>query len=280
MQLAVLTARPDLEVNQRLLRAAARAGAAMTVLDATVAVASTHTEPTDVAAVLPRIGNWRPLSALAVLEGLEAAGVATPNPAVAIRIGRDHWCTARSLTAARLPVPETVAGSDPSALSAAASDRLGFPVVVKQRRSRMGIGVVRCDHRDHLDAVLDSFWRLGDEVVVQRLVPCHGRSRRLLVVSGRVVAAAELHAPNGDWRSNAARGGSAHSHQPSTDECALAAAAADAVGLGVCGVDLLAGDDRTWVVEVNPSPGFLVLEAASGVDVAHALITDLLARAR
>ncbi len=278
MKLGLLTARPDLEVNRRLVRAAGAAGADMIVLDSTATVASTHALHTDVAAVLPRIGNWRPMSALAVLESLEAAGVITPNTASAIRIGRDHWRTARCLASTELPVPETIAGSDPEAVAAAAAEQLGFPLVVKQRRSRMGIGVIRCDHRDHLDAVLDSFWRLGDEVVVQRLIQCQGRSRRLLVVANRVVAAAELHAPESDWRSNAARGGTARAHCPSEDESDLAVAAAAATGLGICGVDLLPGAEQTWIVEVNPSPGFRVLEAATGVDVASELIGDLIRR--
>jgi RimK family alpha-L-glutamate ligase len=168
-------------------------------------------------------------------------------------------------------VPSTVAGADPDQLAAAVLSTVGFPCVVKQRRSRMGTGVIRCDARDHLEAVLDSLWRLGDEVVVQSFVDCGGSSLRLLVAGDQVAAAARFTAAAGEWRSNAARGGNAAAHSPTPRERELAIAAARALGLGHCGVDLLPGQS-TAVVEVNPTPGFLSLEAATGIDVAAAIV--------
>jgi RimK family alpha-L-glutamate ligase len=154
-------------------------------------------------------------------------------------------------------------------------DRLGLPVVVKQRRSRMGVGVIRCLTRDHLEAVLDSLWRVGDEVMVQRLVDAGGVSLRLVVVGGRVVAAARLEAVSGEWRSNAARGGRVLPHRASAGEESQAVEAAAALGLGFCGVDLLPTSDGPVVLEVNPSPGLRHVEAASGADVARAVVEEL-----
>lgn len=282
MRLLVLSARPDLRTNQRLAQAAAALGVEHAVIDATRYSAlldggrlsplsdDGHVVLPDT--VLARVGNWRPESLLAVLEAFTDRGVATPNPPDAIRIGRDHWRTIQRLVAAGLPAPPTVAGAEPEALAAAAIRHIGLPLVVKQRRSRMGVGVIRCDARDHLEAVLDSLWRVGDEVVVQRWVPGGETSYRLLVVGRSVVAAACFSAGEGEWRSNAARGGFVTPHDPSADECALATAAADALGLGHCGVDLLVGEDGPVVVEVNPTPGFLELERATGEDVARALV--------
>ena len=98
---------------------------------------------------------------------------------------------------------------------------------------------------------------------------------RLVVVGGRVVAAARFVACGGEWRSNAARGGQALPHQPEAGEESLAVAAAAALGLGICGVDLLSGPDGPVVVEVNPSPGLRHVEAASGSDVARAVVEEL-----
>jgi len=287
MRLLLLTARPDLTVNRRLVSAADALGVEAVVLDASRISAAVGTGPvlidnsedllkTPAQAVLARVGNWRPDSVLACLEVVVASGAATPNPPAAIRLARDHWTTMYALATAGLPVPATLAGADPERLAATGS-QLGFPVVVKQRRSRMGVGVIRADSRDHLEGVLDSLWRLGDEVVVQRYVPTGGDSLRLVVVSGDVVAAARFSAPDGDWRSNAARGGSACSHNPSMRETELAVAAARELDLGVCGVDLLPGDEVV-IGEVNPTPGFVHLEEATGVDVADAIIRDLMKR--
>jgi RimK family alpha-L-glutamate ligase len=284
MGIMLLSARPDLRANARLVEAAGELGIDVQVIDA-VAV-SAHLSGGDLQplgvdieheipdAVLARVGNWRPESVLAVLESVVATGVKTPNPPVAIRLGRDHWATAMALSTAGLPVPASLAGADPEILAAHAVSHLGLPVVVKQRRSRMGVGVIRCATRDHLEAVLDSLWRVGDEIVVQKWLPAGASTLRLLVAGERVVAAARFSAAEGDWRSNAARGGSAEPFDTTPADEGLAVAAARAVGLGQCGVDLVIGEDGPVVLEVNPTPGFLRLEEATGVDVARALIAD------
>jgi ribosomal protein S6--L-glutamate ligase len=282
MRLLVLSARPGLRTNLRLSEAGSELGVEVSVVDATTLSAvleNTRLSPVGDGvlepapeAVLARVGNWRPESLLAVLEAIVDRGAATPNPPPAIRVGRDHWATARCLGAAGLPILPMVAGADPETLADASVNHLGLPVVVKQRRSRMGVGVILCATFDHLEAVLDSLWRLGDEIVVQRYLPGGETSYRLLVVGKEVVAAARLEAADGDWRSNAARGGLPRAYTPRSEEVALAVAAAEAVGLGQCGVDLVMGEAGPIVLEVNPTPGFLHLEAATGIDVARTMV--------
>jgi ribosomal protein S6--L-glutamate ligase len=126
--------------------------------------------------------------------------------------------------------------------------------------------------------VLDSLWRVGDEVVVQQFVNCSGESRRLLVVGSNVVAAARFSAPVGDWRSNASRGGVADALQPDRVSLELARRAAAGIGLGICGVDLLPTANGPVVCEVNPTPGFAALERATGIDVAGEIVAHLAAR--
>ena len=278
----LLSGRPDLPTNSRLCEAASELEVDVQLVDAVTVSALAATgglrplgldrgrELPDT--VVARIGNWRPESILAVLEAIVACGVSTPNPPAAIRAGRDHWLTTTRLSAAGLPTPPTLAGADPEALADAAVNNFGLPAVVKQRRSRMGVGVIRCSTRDHLEAVLDSLWRVGDEVVVQRWLTGGESSQRLLVVGGTVLAAARFDAGDGEWRSNAARGGTATAYDPSPAERHLAVAAAEALGLGHCGVDLVAAADGPVVLEVNPTPGFVCLEEATGVDVARAIV--------
>ena len=288
MRLLLLSARPDLRTNTRFAEAANDLGIDLELVDGITASASLidgSLKPLGVEidrelpdAVLARVGNWRPESLLAVLEAFVACGVATPNPPAAIRMGRDHWATTMALTVAGLPVPPTLAGADPEALAAETVRSLGLPAVVKQRRSRMGVGVIRCATRDHLEAILDSLWRIGDEIVVQRWLAGGEHSLRLMVVGGSVVAAARFSAAKGEWRSNSARGGSAEAHDASPDEKRLAVAAAAALGLGHCGVDLVGSEAGPVILEINPTPGFLRLEEATGIDVARALVEHAVAR--
>jgi ribosomal protein S6--L-glutamate ligase len=292
MGIVVITARPEVGSVARLVEAAAARSVQLDIVNALDSVAKTGPGGAEVLSpgrapaatgtgcVLARIGNWRPDSLLSLLEAYEEAGVPSPNPASAIRHGRDHWATVRRVAAAGLPVPATLVGADPERLAGAAAAEIGFPLVVKTRRSRMGVGVVRCVARDHLDAVLDSLWRVGEEMIVQRFIGTPGRSIRALVVDGRVVAAAEFRASGSEWRSNGARGAEASEVALDDAHQRLAAEAADAVGLGIAGVDLLESADGPVVCEVNPTPGFVRLEQATSVDVAGAIVHALDRRCR
>ena len=88
VKVLLLTSRPELKTNRRLVDAADRLGHLLTVVDTTTlsAVASRDglRAVGDAAfdfcsgVVIARVGNWRPESALAVLEALVAGGAATP----------------------------------------------------------------------------------------------------------------------------------------------------------------------------------------------------------
>jgi ribosomal protein S6--L-glutamate ligase len=76
----------------------------------------------------------------------------------------------------------------------------------------------------------------------------------------------------GDFRSNLHRGGSAKAARITPQERATAIGAARAMGLNVCGVDMLRSNHGPVVMEVNSSPGLEGIESATGVDVAGKII--------
>ncbi len=284
MNLVVLTARPDVGTNRRLVEAGQGLGVDVEIVDATQAVVQTGGGLTDILldgrsvlepaprGAIVRVGNWRPETMLAMVEALQSADIPTPNGPESFRAGRDHWRSLLMLSQAGLPVPKTLAAMDPERSAAAAVSILGLPVVVKLRRSRMGVGVIVCRQLDHLESVLDSLWRLGDEYVVQEWVECGGRSTRVLIAGDRIIASAHFEAAKGEWRSNGARGGSARSADLDDRQVELAVAAGKALELGFCGVDLLEGPHGTVVCEVNPTPGFKQVEQATGIDVASEIV--------
>lgn len=288
--LLILTARPDLATNRRLVQAAKRQGMNCKVVDATRAIAvldpvrpqlivdrSNQLEPKPTA-VIARVGNWRPESLLACLECSITAGAYSPNSAEAMRTARDHWCTALRLAQAGVPVPGCLSGMDPDLTARCAAERLGLPVIVKLRRSRMGVGVMLCRTLDHLQSVLDSLWRLGDEFLLQQFVEGGRVSTRALVVGGRIVAAARFEGVGTEFRSNSAQGGAATPIELQGPERELAVNAATAIGLGVCAVDILTGPEGSVVCELNPTPGFIRLEQATGLDVASAIVHFVMAQ--
>jgi len=283
MSLLVLTARPQLRSNARLVEAGKEIGIQVILRDAVPLVASMSSERMRLEmkghetgirsrAVLARVGNWRPETMLALLGVCCASGMSTLNPVDSIRKARDHWQTLEVLARAGVPIPRSLAGMDPERTCEMAADLLGFPVVVKLRRSRMGVGVMKAESLDQLEALVDSFWRLGEEFMLQEFMACGGRSLRLLSLCDEILAAAEFSAPDGMWRSNGSRGGKAVAVKPETDLIELAVRASRVLGLGLAGVDLLQGPDGPVVCEVNPTPGFFHLENATGKDIAAAIV--------
>jgi len=92
------------------------------------------------------------------------------------------------------------------------------------------------------------------------------------VVGKKVVAAMEREASPGEFRANIHRGATAKAATLSAEERRIAVRAAAALGLGVAGVDMLRSKRGPLILEVNASPGLEGIEAASGVDVAGAII--------
>lgn len=286
LELAVLTATPGLPIYEELVQQGLELGVSVHLWDATRLVAQfpggvlLNGEPLAVDRVpvfLPRVGNWRPESTLSLITALERQGCIPFNRPEAIRVGRDHLRTVEKLSLAGIPHPQTVAGSDPEAL-ALASRVLGFPVVVKARRSRQGVGVIRCGSLPELEAVLDTLFRLGEEVVVQRFCPPGGESFRALVLQGSVLGVTRHRAQEGEFRTNAARGGVVEAWSADTQLCSLAIAAAAACDLAFCGVDLWRDGEGLVVGEVNPTPGWKHFARATGVPVARLLLEAMLAK--
>lgn len=288
VELGVLTATPNLPLYQELVQRGSERGVAVHIWDATRMVAclpggvileGQALAVDRVPVFLPRVGNWRPESTLALVTALERQGCVPFNRPGAIRVGRDHLRTVERLSLAGIPHPQTVAGSDPEVLARAAQ-ALGFPVVVKVRRSRQGVGVIRCGSLPELEAVLDALFRLGEEVLVQRFCSPGGTSFRALVLQGSVLGVTRHRAQEGEFRTNAARGGVVEAWPADTQLCALAVAAAAACGLSFCGVDLWPDGETLVVGEVNPTPGWKHFARATGVPVASLLVEAMVAQAQ
>jgi ribosomal protein S6--L-glutamate ligase len=77
----------------------------------------------------------------------------------------------------------------------------------------------------------------------------------------------------GEFRSNIHRGGVAEAVALEREFAEVAVKAARVMGLEVAGVDMLEARTGPKIMEVNSSPGFERLEAATGVDIATAYVS-------
>ena len=198
-----------------------------------------------------------------------AGGVPAVNRLEVIQQCDNKIATALQLNEADVPTPPTAVALDPEN-GGEAVDAVGYPAVVKPVNGSWGRGLAKVTDPDAAEAVFGVRAQLATPQqrlgLAQAFVP--GRDIRVLVVGGRAVAAMARESEH--WVRNTARGASVHRVPLDGELTKLAVRAADAVGGGVLGVDLLEDPDgEQSVLEVNAAPEFHGLaEAHPGLDIA------------
>jgi glutamate carboxypeptidase len=214
--------------------------------------------------LLPTLDGVEP--GLLELFLLERAGARVLNPAAALLGAHDKLRTAQLLTRARLPHPWTTHVSGDGQVP-----RLVAPVVLKPRFGSWGTDVFRCETDDELERCLEEVharpWFRRHGALLQELIAPRGYDLRVLVAGGAVVGAVERIAAAGEWRTNISLGGSRRPCAPSATACALAEAAAAAIGTDLVGVDLLPVDEGYVIVELNAAVEFDGAYSLPGADV-------------
>lgn len=228
-------------------------------------------------AVLPRIIPSGSLEQIIyrvdTLHRLEEMGVRTMNSARAIERTVDKAWTSAILEEAGLPTPDTVACETPEA--AFEAFRAMGDVVVKPLFGSMGMGMSRITDEDLAWRVFRVIETVRGVYYLQRFIPHGGRDVRAFVVGEQVLGAIERRSEG--WRTNFSRGGEVAPFSLPPEWADLALRAARAVGAEYAGVDLLPSQDgRVYVLEVNGIPGWEGLQKATGIDVASAVVDQLL----
>jgi [lysine-biosynthesis-protein LysW]--L-2-aminoadipate ligase len=231
-------------------------------------------------ALVREIGATRALYAALALESL---GVRTVNDSDAIRICGDKWKTALALREAGLRAPRTVLALGPEAVPEAAEE-LGYPVVLKPLNGSWGRRVVLLRDAEEASAVLEYCAALpapqAQVLCVQEPIDKPGRDVRAIVVGDEVLGATYRLAVDG-WRTNVALGADSRPCPLDDDMAGLAAAAVQATGAEIAGVDLLEGrDGELYVLEVNAGVEFRGFVSACDIDVAGAIVDYVAAEVR
>ena len=157
----------------------------------------------------------------------------------------------------------------------------GTPCVIKLLEGTQGRGVILAETDPSAKSIIEAFSAANLNILVQEYVKeAAGTDVRALVVGGAVVASMKRSSKMGEFRANLHRGGKAEAVAITEDERKTALRSAEALGLNVCGVDMMRSNRGPLVIEVNSSPGIEGMETASGADVAAAIIEFLEKRAR
>ena len=224
-------------------------------------------------AVIPRIGASITFYGLAVLRQFEMMGVFPLNESVAIGRSRDKLRSMQLLARRGIGLPVTAFAHDPKKADEVIDMVGGAPVVIKLLEGTQGIGVVLAETRNSAKSVIEAFRGANVNILVQEFIKeAGGADIRCFVIGDRVIASMLRKGAEGDFRSNLHRGGSASTVKITAQERAVAVGAAKAMGLNVCGVDMLRANHGPVIMEINSSPGIEGLEKATGIDVAGMII--------
>lgn len=220
---------------------------------------------------------------LHVTAFLESKGIDVINRLDVAQICGDKVLSTLTLMKAGVPVPETLIAFSPESVYEALS-KIGYPSVLKPIVGSWGRLVALLKDKDTADAIIESRELLNNPIYkiyyLQEMVNRPPRDIRAIVVGDKVVASIYRHAPQGDWRTNVARGGKT-TLCPLTKELEdLMLKAAKAVGGGILGVDAMESPNGILVHEVNNTVEFKGAMAAGAVNIPDEIVNYALESVR
>lgn len=283
MKIAMMARNPNLYSHKRLVEAAEQRGHEIRIFDTLKCYMNITSRRPELRisgekilgydAVIPRIGASITFYGLAVLRQFEMMGVYPLNESVSIGRSRDKLRSVQLLARAGVGLPVTAFAHDTKMTDEIIEIAGGAPVVIKLLEGTQGVGVVLAETPKSAKSVIEAFRGAKVNILVQEFIKEAGGSDiRALVVGDKVVAAMQRTGAEGDFRSNLHRGGTATPIKITPEERKTALRSAKCLGLNVCGVDMLRGNQGPLVMEVNSSPGLEGVEKATGIDVASKII--------
>lgn len=231
--------------------------------------------------IIPRISASLTKYGTSIVRQFEMQNVATVTSSIAIVRARDKLRSIQLMAKAGVGIPKTVFAREATNIDDVLDQVGGAPVIIKVARGTHGNGVVLAETRQAAKAVMQAFYVEGVNFVVQEFIAeSAGVDIRAFVVNGKVVASMLRQSLDDDFRSNLHQGGEGIPVKLTVEERKTALKAAKAMGLPVCGVDMMRSERGPLVLEVNASPGFSI-EKVTGTNVAAKIIdyVEVLAKA-
>ena len=224
-------------------------------------------------AIIPRIGASVTFYGSAIIRQFEMQKVFTPVSSLALIRSRDKLRSMQILSKAGVGIPKTAFANYPSDIDYLIKQVGGTPLIIKLLEGTQGLGVVLADNETAAKSVLEAFYNLNANILVQEFVKeANGSDIRAFVVGGKVVGAMKRQGKTGEFRSNLHRGGVGTAIELTPEEQEVAIQAAKSLGLGIAGVDMLPSTRGPLVIEVNSSPGLEGIEKATKQDIAGIII--------
>jgi ribosomal protein S6--L-glutamate ligase len=218
--------------------------------------------------IVPRVASSYTRYGSAIVRQFEMRGVFTTTSSIALVRSRDKLRSMQLLARAGVGIPKTVFSRGTTADVGDLIDEVGgTPVVIKLARGTHGNGVVLAETKKAAKSVLQAWYVMDDDgtnILLQEFIAeSAGTDIRAFVVGGKVVASMRRQSLDDDFRSNLHQGGEGKPVKLTIEERKTAQKAAKAMGLSICGVDMMRSSAGPLVLEVNASPGFAIEKVTS-----------------
>lgn len=215
---------------------------------------------------------------LDILHALKIMDIPVYNDGHAVERSVDKGMTSFLLHHAGIPTPLTwVLRNRSEALAIAEAElKNGHLLISKPLFGSQGEGIRR------IEKMTDLFWLTSSRGVyyLQRFIHCAGEGfsdSRVFVINGRAVAAMQRRGKS--WLNNVARGASCEAIDIAPEMAELAIKATTALKMDYAGVDIIQDKNGQYIViEVNSIPAWKGLQSVCDINVAEALVDDMISR--
>jgi ribosomal protein S6--L-glutamate ligase len=225
-------------------------------------------------AIIPRIGTNVPYGIKVIDHITKNMGIFSVISSIGLYNAYDKMRTLQIASAQGILTPKTFMGDNLKDYDYIAS-QLKLPVVIKFVHGSLGAGVSIIESRIGLKTTLQSFSKIKKPFLVQEFINAGNRDIRSVVIGNRVVAAYQRKANKGDFRANLAQKGTGKSISLSKEDQELCVKAAKALGLELCGVDLMKDQNgKSYLIEINSNFGWKV-ENITGVKIGDHIVKHI-----
>jgi [lysine-biosynthesis-protein LysW]--L-2-aminoadipate ligase len=164
-----------------------------------------------------------------------------------------------------------------------ALDKLGYPAIIKPVVGSWGRLVAQINDPGTARSLIEAreyMHPIQQVYYLQEKIKRPNRDIRCYVIGDEAVAAIYRNAPPADWRTNTALGGQAENCEITPELAEISVKAAQSVGEGAFGVDLMETENGLVVHEVNHTTEFKNTVRVTKVDIPGMILDYASARAR
>lgn len=228
----------------------------------------------DIDVIVPLISIGSTDFGVALIRQFEMMSIPTTVGSLALSRARDKIRQAQIFSRRGIDTPRTAFTNHAADASALVSMVGGVPLIVKTIKGSAGNGVMLLESRKSAISTIEAFFSQSVSILIQEYIEeSEGKDIRVIVVGGRVIAAIQRIAVEGEFRSNLYQGGDVKRVKLTAEEKRLAINAAKSTNLtAIAGVDIIQSSRGPLVSEVNACPSLQGIENATGANVAGAVI--------